>query len=120
MNYYVDDDTIKGPLMKRLRGAGHSLVLPADVGLSGVSDARHFVYAMRHSLIMLTRNHEHFKDLHEVAQAAAGTHPGIITICSDNDPTRDMTDRGIVNAIAKLERSGAPMPNQLHVLNHWR
>jgi hypothetical protein len=31
-----------------------------------------------------------------------------------------MTPRGIVVAIGKLESSGAPLVNQLYVLNHWR
>jgi hypothetical protein len=38
----------------------------------------------------------------------------------DNDPSRDMKDRDIVRALGNLEQAGAPIVNELHVLNHWR
>ena len=58
--------------------------------------------------------------LHEVVQVAQGTHPGILIIRLDNDPTRDMTPRQIVTAIARLEAVGVPLANQIYILNHWR
>jgi hypothetical protein len=61
-----------------------------------------------------------FLDLHEVVQAAHGTHPGLLIIRFDNDPTRDMTPRQIVTAIATLESAGVPLENQVYILNHWR
>jgi hypothetical protein len=56
----------------------------------------------------------------ELIIAANGVHPGILLISSDNDPTRDMSSRGIATAIGKLEASAVPLANQLYVLNHWR
>jgi hypothetical protein len=53
-------------------------------------------------------------------QAANGTHHGILVIRSENDPRRDMTDRGIVSAIEKLQSANLPLVNQIHILNHWR
>lgn len=38
----------------------------------------------------------------------------------DDDPTRDLTDRRIVTAIGRLESSGVPIANEVHILNHWR
>jgi predicted nuclease of predicted toxin-antitoxin system len=120
MNLYLDDDSAKAQLVALLRKAGHHVLTPAEAAKAGLSDARHFEYASQNGLIILTRNYEDFLELHDVVQATRGQHHGILVIRSDNDPTRDMTDRGIVNAIAKLEVSGVPVANQLHILNHWQ
>ena len=37
-----------------------------------------------------------------------------------NDPARDLTPKGIVAAIRKLEMAGVPLGNEFVVLNHWR
>jgi hypothetical protein len=71
-------------------------------------------------LVLMTKNHDDFLDLHKVVQVAQGTHPGIVIIRLDNDPTRDMTPRQIVTAIAHLEAVGVPLANQIYILNHWR
>jgi predicted nuclease of predicted toxin-antitoxin system len=120
MNLYLDDDTADHSLLAMLRRAGHTAVAPADVAAAGASDARHFIHAMVHSLVLLTRNHDDFLELHDVVVAAAGAHPGILIIRSDNDPTRDLTLRGIVTAIGKLQSAGVPLTNQCYILNHWR
>jgi hypothetical protein len=120
MNLYLDDDSAKGELAVRLRKAGHHVVRPLDVGMGGVSDARHFIHAIRNQFVLLSRDYHDFLELHQVVVAARGQHPGILAVCSDNDPTRDMTDRGIVTAIGKIEKAGAPLLSQLYVLNHWR
>jgi predicted nuclease of predicted toxin-antitoxin system len=120
MNLYLDDDTADRQLVLRLSNAGHVVVVPAQGHLSGAPDTRHFIHAMRQSLVLMTRNHDDFLDLHEVVQAAHGTHPGLLIIRFDNDPTRDMTPRQIVTAIATLESAGVPLENQVYILNHWR
>jgi predicted nuclease of predicted toxin-antitoxin system len=120
MNLYLDDDCAKGALVTRLRNTGHHIVLPADVSLGGAADPRHFLYAVRHGLVLLTRNHDDFEDLHLLVQATQGRHTGILAIRFDNDPTRDMKDTEIVRAIRNLEQSGAPIGNEYHILNHWR
>jgi hypothetical protein len=71
-------------------------------------------------LVTLTRNHDDFVDLHEVIQAAAGSHPGLLVVRYDNDPSRDMTARGICASISKLSGAGVPIKNQVHILNHGR
>jgi hypothetical protein len=38
----------------------------------------------------------------------------------ENDPTRDLTAKGIVAAVRKLEAAGVPIENEYVVLNHWR
>jgi hypothetical protein len=52
--------------------------------------------------------------------AAQGHHHGILIVRKDNNPRRDMTPRGVVNAVAKLLSAGLPIENELNVLNQWR
>jgi hypothetical protein len=70
--------------------------------------------------VLLTFNYDDFKDLHLLIHAATGRHPGLIVIRKDNDSSRDLSVRGIVNAIRKLEQSGQTIENEYHILNHYR
>ena len=49
-------------------------------------------------------------------------HPrqAILMIRRDNNPKRDLSHRGIVVAIGKLEAAGAPVADEFVILNHWR
>ena len=49
---------------------------------------RHWLYAISHALLVLTKDHNDFEDLHLVVQATHGHHPGILAIRSDNDASR--------------------------------
>jgi hypothetical protein len=120
MNLYLDDDTAKGQLVVRLRKAGHQVVVPADVTLSGAWDPRHLLHAVRHQLVFVSRNHDDFKDLHLLIQATHGRHSGILVVRADNDARRDMKDADIPRALANLESAGVPIENEFHILNHWR
>jgi hypothetical protein len=120
MNLYLDDDSAKGALVARLRKTRHQVIVPADALLGGAADPRHLLYAVTRGLVLVTKNHDDFQDLHELIQATHGQHTGILAIRSDNDPKRDMKDAEIVRAIHNLERSGAPVANEFHILNHWR
>jgi hypothetical protein len=120
MNLYLDDDSAKASLVRLLRTAGHQVVIPADAGLAGVSDPRHLTHTVGQRLVLLTRNHDDFEDLHTLVQATGGTHPGLLVVRLDNDRSRDMKDRDVVRAIANLERASVPVTNEFHVLNDWR
>jgi len=120
MNLYLDDDSAKASLVRLLQRSGHQVAVPADAALSGVSDPRHLMHTVQNRLILLTRNHDDFEDLHLLLQTAGGRHAGLFVVRVDNDPTRDMRDRDIARAIANLEGAGVPVANEFHVLNHWR
>jgi predicted nuclease of predicted toxin-antitoxin system len=120
MNIYLDDDVAKLALATRLQMAGHQVVLPTDVGLSGAWDPGHLLHAVKQSLVLVSKNHDDFKELHLLIQEAHGRHPGILIIRADNDPSRDMKDADIVRAIRNLELAGVPVANEFHILNHWR
>ena len=85
MHLYLDDDTAERRLVPQLSHAGY-VVVPAGAQLSRASDARHGIYAMQHSLVLVTRNHDDFLDLHKVIRTGHGTHPGILIIRFDNAP----------------------------------
>jgi hypothetical protein len=120
MKLYLDDDAAKKSLVARLRKAGHTVFEPADAALSGAWDPRHLLHAVQNDLLLLTRNHDDYRDLHQLVQASSGPHSGILVVRSDNDPSRDMKDGDIVRALQNLESAGVPLANEFHILNHWR
>jgi predicted nuclease of predicted toxin-antitoxin system len=120
MKLYVDDDSVRRQLVSMLRKAGHWVVIPADVGMVGRSDARHLLYAVQQPLVVLTRNHDDFEDLHLLVTGCGGHHPGILVTCEETDPARNMSVRAIVTAVGKLERSGFVVADQFVILNHWQ
>jgi hypothetical protein len=120
MNLYLDDDSYKRALVALLTKAAHTVVVPADVGLTGRPDPVHLCYALAHGRALLTKNYRDFPHLHDLVLGCGGHHSGILMVRQDNDPSRDMSDPDIVKAIGKLERAGYVVADQLVVLNHWR
>ena len=94
--------------------------MPADLGLAGAADPRHLASCATQGLVLLTRDHDDFLDLHDLVQATHGSHAGILVVRADNDPARDMKDRDIARAIANLESARVPIENDFNILNHWR
>ena len=120
MNLYLDDDLADGLLVRLLKRAGHDVKIPADAGLTGSDDAIHLTYAIEQNRVCLTANHEDFLNLHVLIMRAQGHHPGILVVRKDNDPKRDLTQRGIVQAIRNLEAAATDLPDSFHMLNQWR
>ncbi len=120
MMLYLDDDSDDHVLVRLLQRAGHDVQRPGHAKLSGSDDPVHLKHAIREQRVLLTRNHKDFWQLHQLIEEAQGHHPGILVVRKDNDPTRDMTVRGIVTALKKLIAANVPFRDQLHVLNQWR
>ena len=120
MKLYIDDNLADPILVGMLGKAGHAVIIPADVGLSGAKDPRHLEYAIKESCVALTCDGNDFRDLHRLLQTAGGSHPGILLVRFDKHPKHDMKPKHIVAAIKKLEQSGLDLTNQLVILNHWR
>jgi predicted nuclease of predicted toxin-antitoxin system len=76
MRLYVDDNLTDRRVMAQLQRAGHTVVLPAEVGHAGASDAQHFAQAIRHTAVILTRNYKDFIALHDLIRTAGGTIQG--------------------------------------------
>jgi stage V sporulation protein SpoVS len=120
MNLCVDEDSCADALIGQLRHAGHDVLTAAEAGAIGDSDVAQLTRAIGLSRVFLSKNHDDFRDLHLLLAAAGGRHPGILMVRQDNDPYRDMTPKGIANAIAKLVASGYEVANEFVILNHWR
>ena len=120
MRIYLDDNIASPLLRKLLNKAGHDVQLPSDVGMAGKLDALHLAHSIADDRVCLTSDHDDYVALQFLIKEAQGHHPGILVVRYDNDPTRDLTPKGIVGAIRKLEAGGVPMPNEYVILNHWR
>lgn len=120
MNLYIDDDSVAPLLIRLLRNSGHDVQVPRDVGAMGNADAAHLRHCIRAGRAIITHNHNDFQLLHDLLVEARGHHPGILAVRRDNDRKRDLTSAGIVRALDKLLAAGAPVADQLTVLNHWR
>jgi hypothetical protein len=99
---YLDDCAFAHELRDLLLVAGHTVVVPVDVGLNGARDPLHFQHAVANRLTLVTKNPIDFEALHTATLNAGGHHPGIFAIYQDNDP-RDMSNAEIVAAIANAE-----------------
>jgi hypothetical protein len=58
MRLYLDDNNTDRRVVAQLQRAGHIVVLPAEVGHAGASDAQHFAEAIRRTAPLLTRNYK--------------------------------------------------------------
>ena len=120
MRFYLDDNATDRRLVALLRKAGHFVAIPIEVNHSGATDPRHLLHAIHSASLLLTKDSTDFTDLHDLILGSGGSHPGILLLYLENDPTRAVTPRGIAVATDKLEAAGVSLGNQLHVLNHWR
>jgi predicted nuclease of predicted toxin-antitoxin system len=120
MMLYLDDDSVRVHLVRLLVADGQDVQLPTDVGLTGADDPVHFRHAILEKRALLTHNYKDFNNLHELVIDAGGHHPGVVVVRRDNDPTRDLSPKGIVLAMRNLSRASIPIADRLHILNHWR
>jgi predicted nuclease of predicted toxin-antitoxin system len=104
MRLYLDDDTASSLLVKLLRKAAHDVQVPSEAGTAGATDAVHLTRAIQDNRVCVTKNHDDFWVLHNLIRQAHGHHPGTFVIRQDNDPTRDLTAKGIANAIRTWKR----------------
>lgn len=120
MRIYVDDDLAQPLLAQLLRKAGHDVLFPIALGISGREDPVHLRFAVREARVFLSGNHDDFEQLHDLVLEAQGHHPGILIVRRDNNPRRDLGPRGIARAIDNLLATGTPLDDQFLILNHWR
>lgn len=120
MRIYLDENILDKLLVALLSKAGHQVIRSRDVGMAGKSDPQNLLYALQQKHVLLTRNHDHFEHLHQLVLGSGGHHSGIVTIRSEKDKSKKMKARTLVSAIRKLESSGMPISDSLHVLNQWR
>jgi predicted nuclease of predicted toxin-antitoxin system len=120
MRLYLDEDCAEALLVSLLQQAGHDVQTHADAGLASAHDPVHLKHATREDRVLLSRNHDDFKELHELIKEVQGHYPGLFIVRRDNDPTRDLKPAGIVRAIRKLLAANVPIRDEFNILNHWR
>jgi Domain of unknown function (DUF5615) len=103
-----------------LRKAGHDVLIPADIGMSGSHDAAHLLRSIQERRAILTKNYTDFDPLHDLVVGCDGTHFGVVVIREDDDPRKNMSFKHIVTAIANAERAYADFKDELVTLNDWR
>src|SRR5438094_1858732 len=106
MRIYIDEDMASGLLIHLLKKAGHDVESPSSVARLGRSDPAQLSFAIHECRLCLTANYDDYEDLHLLVREAQGKHPGILVVRQENNPTRDLTPKGIVSAIRKLEAAG--------------
>ena len=120
MRLYLDDDLASPHLVGSLRGSGHDVVLPADLGLAGAKDPVHLTRAVQQDRVLLTRNYVDFEILHNLVMMVQGHHTGILVVRRDNDPKRNLKMHQIVRAIRNLEAASYMLADRYEILNPWQ
>jgi predicted nuclease of predicted toxin-antitoxin system len=118
MKIYVDEDMASVILVRLLQKAGHDVESPLGAGRLGRSDPVQLTFAIHESRLCLTANYDDYEELHLLVREAHGDHPAILVVRHDNDPARNLTPKGMVAAIRKLETAGVPVADESLVLNH--
>ncbi len=119
LNLYLDDCANSNLLAEFLTRAGHTVVRPEDVGLTGEDDDVHLGHVIQHGLILVTKDPDDFHELH----LQNPNHHGIFGIYQDNDLARDMSSADVVVAIGKIVAvvpTGYLLAGEFHNLNLWR
>ena len=87
-----------------------------EAGLAGEPDPTVLAFAGEDRRAVLTANVRDFRCLHE----AGVEHFGILAVCHDADPTKDMSRQDIIRAIGNLEASETCVAGAFYVLNAWQ
>jgi len=103
-----------------LTKAGHDVATPLDADLMGDSDTLQMTLAVRDNRVCLTKNADDFEALHNLIVLCGGSHPGRLTVRSNNDRRRDMKPGQIVNALTNLTAVITSVRDHVFCLNDWR
>jgi predicted nuclease of predicted toxin-antitoxin system len=117
---YLDESVYWKALVRFLIQSGYEVHTPVESSLLRAGDVEHLEYAARNGYALVTKDPDDFRDLHNDWQAQGRSHAGILLICEEQDPRKNMNHHDVVRAIGNLLASGLPITNELHVLNHWR
>jgi succinate dehydrogenase/fumarate reductase flavoprotein subunit len=117
---HLDDDTCAGLLVAMFRKAGHDVIFPADVGMSGEHDAAHLLRSVVEGRVFVSHNYKDFEHLHNLVVGCSGSHRGVVLIRRDNDRRKVMTNKNVVAAIGRVGQAYPDLTNELITLNDWR
>lgn len=103
--------------MARLAAAGHDVVSTQDIGSDSAPDPEVFEIARKLGRVVLTRNADDYRILHE--QNTEPGHPGVLAIYQDADPQKNMSYKDIARAIDNIQKAGIHMSDQFVPVNVW-
>jgi hypothetical protein len=112
----VDEDLQAKRLVGLLRTAGHDVMTATEAGLEGASDESVLSRAHCEGRAVLTRNVDHFRDMHD----SGSSHSGILAVFEGRQARKNMSRSDIVRAIGNLETAGLEITGQFVVLNAWK
>ena len=112
----VDADTQDHSLVQLLRDAGHDVLTANEAGLRTAKDPEVFEFARQNNRIILTKNPDDYRTLHDAEPA----HPGILGIHQYRLRRKNMTHQQVVRAIANIESQAIDVRSRFLVLNHWK
>ena len=115
MRLLVDEDSQRRILIQLLRAAGHDVLTVNESGLNSQEDSIVFSLARQENRVVLTRNVQDFKALHNTKSR----HPGILVEYQNADTATNMKIIDIVQAIGNIEASGWNLTGQLMAINAW-
>lgn len=96
---YLDESIYRKLLVSLLRQEGYQVCTPAEAGLLGASDDAQLAFAAAHEYMLLTKDTDDFRVLHDEWIRKGRRHSGIILICDERDFRKNMTYHDIVQAI---------------------
>ncbi len=102
-------------LVKMLQAAGHDVMTVNDGAIASSPDDQILAFARQNQRVLLTRNCSDFQELHQ----ANSSHPGILAVYQNADPSKNMSYQNIVNSIANLIDANLFLENKFIVLNQW-
>lgn len=119
LRLYLDECATDEDLAAALRAAGHSVLTALKAGTISADDDEQLEYAADRQLVLVTED-QGFRELHEDWQRDERTHSEMLIVYEDENAAKNLSHADIVGAIANLERSGIPIANDCHNLNHWQ
>lgn len=113
---YLDEDTIKGALIKALKNADLNIITVADAGKLGFSDKEQLLWATEQRRAIYSFNIGDFCRLHSEFMAEQINHAGII-LAQQQQYSIGQQLRGLLKLVANT--SAEEMENQLVFLSSY-
>lgn len=116
MKLFIDEDSQAHVLVNKIRMAGHDVATVASSAFGGQPDAVVLDFSRKEGRVLLTGNCVDFRALHQENPS----HPGIVCVYRDANPSKNMNFDDIVGALNRLDQSGYPLAGQFVALNAWK
>jgi hypothetical protein len=114
---YMDEDVMRGALVRAVRAQGIEVVTASDVSMEGDPDSRHLHYAAEHGLALFSYNIRDYRLLHTAFLEQGLSHAGIILLEQKLRLSVGEQMRRLVQLVDTL--SAEEMEDQVVFLSNW-